>query len=126
MINHTLQRAISILLIFCVLMQSFSRLSIIAGYELNKDIIARVLCINKAEPENTCQGKCYLTKQLKQADKHEHLPSGNSKVKADVLFIHQLKDFHFTGLIALITPVSFYLSHTYASPSPSIFTPPKV
>ncbi|QHT67698.1 hypothetical protein GXP67_14195 [Rhodocytophaga rosea] len=121
-----MQRAISILLIFCVLMQSFSRLSIIAGYELNKDIIARVLCINKAEPENTCQGKCYLAKQLKQADKHEHLPSGNVKAKADVLFIHQGINFRFTGLIALITPVSFYLSCTYTAPSQAVFTPPKV
>jgi len=37
-------------------------------YELRKDYISEVLCINRDIPESNCQGKCYLKKQLAQAD----------------------------------------------------------
>jgi hypothetical protein len=121
-----LQKAIAILLITCVLMQSFSKLSIIASYELNKDFIASVLCINKKEPVNTCEGKCYLAKQLAQAEKHEHLPAGDLKTKADILFIQQIQRFRFEGAASSLTPESIYHPHTYTSPVFSVFTPPKV
>lgn len=44
------------------------------GYELNKDYIATVLCENKAKPKLQCNGKCYLAKKIKEADKSEQKP----------------------------------------------------
>ena len=39
-------------------------------YELNKEYIIKVLCINKDKPENSCNGKCHLNKQLKKASEN--------------------------------------------------------
>nr|WP_262918614.1 hypothetical protein [Belliella filtrata] len=39
--------------------------SLIQGsYELNKDFIIENFCINKAQPELKCDGKCFLSQQL--------------------------------------------------------------
>ncbi len=38
-------------------------------YQIRKDYIAKVLCINKDEPVLECEGKCYLKKQLTKAQK---------------------------------------------------------
>ncbi len=121
-----MQKAISILLVFCILLQAFSKLSIIATYELNKDFISKVLCINKQEPASQCEGKCYLTKKLEQAEKHEHLPSGDIKLKVEILFIQHIANFHFVGLPLETTAASFYPQLPYTSPLISVFTPPKI
>jgi len=36
-------------------------------FELNKGYIQEFLCIKKEQPITVCGGKCYLTKQLKEA-----------------------------------------------------------
>ncbi len=61
----------SVLLIFATLSAGFTKLFIYAGYELNKDYIAKTLCVNKAKPTMHCNGKCYLTKKIKQAEHTE-------------------------------------------------------
>lgn len=35
-------------------------------YNLNYDYIAKVLCINRDEPELNCNGKCQLAKEIKK------------------------------------------------------------
>ena len=37
-------------------------------YKINKERIAKVLCINKDKTEMQCNGKCYLKKQLRKAN----------------------------------------------------------
>lgn len=39
---------------------------IIGQFVLNQDYIAQELCENKEEPELECNGKCYLSKELKK------------------------------------------------------------
>lgn len=44
-------------------------------YYSNKEYIASVLCENRDKPALACNGKCYLEKQLKNAntqDNHDH------------------------------------------------------
>jgi len=36
-------------------------------YAVNKDYIAKNLCINRDKPQNCCEGKCYLEKQIKNS-----------------------------------------------------------
>eukprot|EP00172_Hildenbrandia_rubra_P002992 Plantae.Rhodophyta-Hildenbrandia_rubra.ctg43154.p1 GENE.Plantae.Rhodophyta-Hildenbrandia_rubra.ctg43154~~Plantae.Rhodophyta-Hildenbrandia_rubra.ctg43154.p1 ORF type:complete len:110 (+),score=4.23 Plantae.Rhodophyta-Hildenbrandia_rubra.ctg43154:420-749(+) len=45
------------------------KLGIAAWYEVNKDYVEDVFCINKNKPEMNCHGKCYLNKQLTKLDK---------------------------------------------------------
>lgn len=50
---------------------NFSRFIVYASFQLNKEYIASVLCVNKAKPQLQCKGKCYLTKKIKQAEQEE-------------------------------------------------------
>ena len=54
--SSQVQKAISILLILCLTVQTFNRLSIITSYQLNKAFITEVFCVNKAKPELHCEG----------------------------------------------------------------------
>lgn len=64
-------RLIAILLLFCSFAMNLSGLFVFAGFELNKDFIAKELCVNKDKPQLHCNGKCYLMKKLKQAEEKE-------------------------------------------------------
>lgn len=48
-----------------------SRGVVVADYLLNRDYIAKVLCVNRDKPEMKCNGKCHLAKQLKKQDEAE-------------------------------------------------------
>src|SRR5690606_413609 len=61
----------ALFLICAVIITNFTQLFIYSAYQLNKDYIVAELCENKDKPELNCEGKCYLTKQLKQADSQE-------------------------------------------------------
>ncbi len=64
-------RIAAILLIPLIIGVSFSRLFIYASFEMNRDYIAAALCENKDKPWLHCEGNCYLTKKLKQAEEKE-------------------------------------------------------
>lgn len=62
---------VTISLALLVLLQSFSRVWIVMDYQINKDFIAKVLCINQDKPQLQCEGKCQLAKQLKKEERKE-------------------------------------------------------
>jgi hypothetical protein len=120
-----LQKPLSILLIFLTLSSGFTKLYLYAGYELNKNYIAAVLCENKAKPEMHCNGKCYLAKKLKQAEKSEQKSeqTNSKRFFADhfLITVFRFKSF--------IRQTAFYLpcpDHRYYSlAGNSIFHPPQ-
>jgi hypothetical protein len=59
------------LLAIVILFSSMSRGVVVADYLLNRDYIAKVLCVNRDKPEMKCNGKCHLAKQLKKQDEAE-------------------------------------------------------
>lgn len=92
-------RALAILWILLISVQSFYQGLIYTYYVLNKDYIVAQLCENKAKPELQCDGKCHLKKVLqvskerKAPDSQPFLPS-LEEIKPPVLFYEQLA-FHF-------------------------------
>lgn len=65
---------------------SLMKLGIVAWYEINKDYVADVLCVNKDKPEMECNGKCYLKKQLTKIDKgtdaeKQNIPNISKKIE---------------------------------------------
>ena len=52
-------------MIFCFSEMRFSLPFL--DYFVNYDYISKVLCINKDKPALNCKGKCYLMRQLKEA-----------------------------------------------------------
>jgi len=54
-------------------------------YVVNYDYIANVLCENKDKPQLQCNGKCYLAKQLKKAQREQDKnPFGEQRSKIEV------------------------------------------
>lgn len=71
-----MQKLFAILLICSLGFHSLAKLGIVAWYEINKDYVADVLCINKDKPELNCKGKCYLKKQLNKTDEQQNSQDG--------------------------------------------------
>ncbi|NQX85981.1 MAG: hypothetical protein HRT67_08750 [Flavobacteriaceae bacterium] len=61
--------AIGILIIFCL--PEIRPLLPYLDYLVNYEYVSKVLCINKEKPMSTCNGKCYLSQQLKEAQETE-------------------------------------------------------
>lgn len=62
---------IAVFLLAALMLSTFSRQFIYAGFELNQKYISSTLCENRDKPELHCNGKCYLAKKLKQAEEKE-------------------------------------------------------
>ena len=62
-----------------------------ADYFINKSYIAKVLCINKEKPKLRCNGKCYLTKQLKEQQKQDQQIPVAKKSKIEVQWFSLLE-----------------------------------
>lgn len=123
-----MKKGLIIVLVLVMLLQSSIRSMYVAYYQINQDYIASVLCINKAKPASSCNGKCYLSKKMKEQEKQEQsIPSILKGLEEVVLF--------FTDLNALPAPVfaeeaqvaslDAYQMHAYKSPVDFIIQPPQ-
>lgn len=60
------------LFLLAVFTANFSGLFVYIGFELNKEYITSNLCVNRNKPWMNCNGKCYLMKKVKEAEKEEN------------------------------------------------------
>jgi hypothetical protein len=81
-----MRQAIAILLLCSLSVHCAGRLGIVASWWLNREYVARVLCINRDKPQLQCNGKCHLAKQLKAADAAEQPqhPLGSKQAFAEI------------------------------------------
>lgn len=56
------------MLVFITLAVSMQKTLLVGLFELNKERIAKELCVEKDVEGSCCKGKCYLSKQLKQEE----------------------------------------------------------
>jgi hypothetical protein len=77
-------KVIAIALIFVMSAQSLCKLGMITYFEINRDYIAKVLCINKSEPKLKCNGQCYLKKSIKETEETVPVPATRSTGKETV------------------------------------------
>ncbi len=106
--------------------QTFNKLTIVAFYQINKKVIAEVLCVNKDKPELNCNGKCYLVKKLKEEEsKHESQDPFYLSSGFEILFDVPESEFILNREIEYnsnsITP---YLLSTYTTYFSQVFHPP--
>ncbi|GAB4091510.1 hypothetical protein GCM10028786_04360 [Flaviaesturariibacter terrae] len=83
-----------------VLLQSFSKLLLLAEYRLNRAYIARVLCENRQRPKLKCNGKCQLMKKWAAEDKAA--AEQGAKLK--------FEEIPFCGVMELTLPVSIRIT----------------
>jgi hypothetical protein len=123
-----MKRGLIIVLVLVMLLQSSIRSIYVAYYQINQDYIASVLCINKAKPASSCNGKCYLSKKMKEQEKQEQtIPSVLKGLKEVVLYCTQ-SDLSVTPIFseeAQIASLDAYQMHVYKSPVDFIIQPPQ-
>lgn len=108
--------------------QSLMKLGITTWYELNKNYVADVLCINKDKPELHCNGKCYLNKQLKKADNTESnkdQPPVSKKIEITEFLVNNLWSYNTQHVVGTTNILAGYytapISYLFVQP---IFHPP--
>lgn len=113
------------ILMLLMLIQTFSKWAIVAEYKLNKNYIAKNLCINKAKPKLHCNGKCQMMKKLAEEEK-QNSSDNTTKIKTpETVFYNEISN-------PVLPEVSFTTRSyneepplkKYVSPVPSIFHPP--
>ncbi|WP_051295995.1 hypothetical protein [Eisenibacter elegans] len=125
-----MKQATTIILALLIFLQPFSKIWIVVSFKFNQESIAKTLCVKKEIKNNTCQGKCYLKKQLDKADEKEQKQAPtNQKEKYEVLYCYFSKPYDF------IKYADIYLSKLNAAYDNSfhtssyikdIFRPPKL
>jgi hypothetical protein len=70
-----------------ILLQSFSQEVLVLSYQANQARITRLFCVNKAQPQLHCNGKCHLARQLRRSSQPEgSAPSlAKAKIKLEAL-----------------------------------------
>lgn len=71
-------------------------------YVINKEYIAKILCINKDKPELKCNGKCHLINEIKKQATEENkplFPFGNQIQENILLWFHPFFDNYLTDLL---------------------------
>ena len=70
-----------------ILLQTFSRELVVVDYELHKERVTELFCVNKDKPRLQCNGKCHLAQKLRKASSAEsQTPAGSfAKTKYDAV-----------------------------------------
>ena len=114
------------ILIALLFVQTFSKWMVLLEYNLNKDFIAKNLCVNKARPKLHCNGKCQIMKKLAEEEKQNSSNNNTTKISIQDLFCGN-------AMIQLNPPLlhAALLSFNedppisaYSTPIASIFHPP--
>jgi hypothetical protein len=116
-----------ILIVSGILMQNISKVIILINFHLNREYIAKNLCVQKEVEDNCCQGSCHLKEKLEEQDKKEQTPAvPNFKDKSETqLFYQKLLSLNVNALDLeniLLVP---YKETKTISFSVSVFHPPK-
>lgn len=83
-----MKRAFSILMIVALMLSHLTKIGILIDFKINQEFIAEVLCINREKPMTTCNGKCYLSEQLKKVEEQEEKQAPASKKETFEVFYY--------------------------------------
>src|SRR5690242_12347933 len=72
------------ILLICLISATFSQWLLIACFDLNKNYIAKELCVNKNNPSAHCNGHCYLNKELNNEEKSSNPLNNSLKEKFEI------------------------------------------
>lgn len=118
---------VTILLILLIGLQTFSKWCLIVEYQVNKEFIAKNLCVNRAKPSSCCQGKCYLKKKLANDESQQQAPGRSGQRDETPLQVLLQRDIVPTPML---TEISSIHATRYIAPAAqehlfSSFEPPQ-
>jgi hypothetical protein len=73
-LHPVIKYPVTILLILLMGLQTFSKWCVILEYQVNREFIAKNLCVNRAKPASCCAGKCYLNKKMANDESQQQAP----------------------------------------------------
>lgn len=115
------------ILILLLLTQVFSKWLLVVDYTLNKDYIAKNLCINREKPKLLCSGKCQLAKKM-AAEENGASQESNQPLKSSIqeaLFDDELNSFALPISVKTLSALcGLYVLRNYPSPVLPVFHPP--
>ena len=112
------------LLLIGLMLQNFSKHLIMLEFRVNRDYIAKVLCVNRNKPQMHCDGKCHLKKQLETDDQPQKNRS-NSHDGYEVIFVNGLPAFQLEPFADSITHTAFYRDPKSFATCFACFHPPQ-
>jgi hypothetical protein len=62
-----------------MVVQTFSKWCLIAEFRIERDYIAKNLCVNRLNPCCCCKGKCYLNKKLAEDESRQQTPGKDAQ-----------------------------------------------
>ena|SRR5690606_12884057 len=107
-------------LILVLIIQSISTSLTLFNFEIQREAITALFCINKEKPEMHCEGKCYLEKQIK-ADEESHSEKPQSRVEFIVL-VFTLASCETEFLTQFTTQVTHNFKYIIPHHSSKVFT----
>lgn len=119
------KRILIYFLISCTISNGAMQLVAYAGYQMNKEYITSVFCINKAHPELHCDGQCFLARKLKDLESKNKQAQENIKRVAEAEPKFQTIAINQNIPYFIIKSESGYLEKPVKDLSASIFHPPK-
>jgi hypothetical protein len=109
-----------------ILLQSLSKLIIIADYEVNKDYISKILCENRNKPMMHCNGHCQLKKKLNKDEKQQQSSANPLKEKSEVhIFANYNSTLSPLSFLFLTESIPFNSSPNSSKHLLSVFHPPQ-
>jgi hypothetical protein len=77
------------LMIFSIVGSTLMVPLVLLDFEIRKDYIAKVLCIERNKTRNTCIGSCYLSQQLEKTTHHSSDDKSVINPELNFSFFHQ-------------------------------------
>lgn len=123
-----MKKSLTILFCFVILLPTIFKVNILFNYIIHKEYIALEVCEKKEVEDNTCQGKCHLSKSLTQIDTTEKQPH-RQNLQHNIESIYFLENGHTNKSITLNasyieTCILRYNMKLSPPHLPSIFHPP--
>jgi hypothetical protein len=113
------------ILIVVIMTQTFSNLLVEMAFRINREYIAKNVCVNRYLPKMHCNGKCVLMKKMKEKqDREQSQPDGKPEINLIVIssrtfYSECLPLIPFTGASSLVDDRSgkpIDISHAFFQP----------
>ena len=110
-----------------MLFMAFGKSALVLNYQINKKSIAATRCENRDKPEMRCDGKCYLSKQLKQAEEKESpVPNFNQLKELSPFITSEIEFTLFNSELIALFDIPFHQVDSPIEACPgSVFQPPE-
>lgn len=120
---------LAVMFSFLTLAGILKDLAVLINFKAKQEYIVMTMCSGRSEPVNTCNGSCYLTKQLKLAHDHGQEPDSQAPPnfkKNITYFFEEITEKLIPIVISIQLSSNIYFATKATRGHPSgIFQPPK-